>query len=610
MAELFLAQDNSSPTHELVVIKRILPYLSTEAEFVQMFLDEARIAAQLDHPNIIQVHELGKLEQAIFIAMEFVEGADVRKMLQEQMKRQGALPYHIAAYIMAEVCAGLDYAHNRIGLDGKPMNIIHRDVSPQNVMVGFNGKVKLVDFGIAKAGALVERSKPGVIKGKFLYLAPEQLAQDRVDYRADLFALGTMLYEITTGKSPFSRPSTEQVILAIRTEDPPAPHLGRPDYPPMLSDIVMRCLAKDRDVRYHHAVEVRADLLEYLRRETPTDARSLSNYVAELMGAEDERTVLHIPSDPVPPPPSSIARRPTPPMVRQVFADLPEPSTVRGIPQRPDTTARVGPPPAPPVPDAPRRYTPIGLGSEPSTTGPILAGAGEATSLEVQAPILADEPPTTAPTAPVFQPVPGPLAPEPKTRPLRPPRAVTGPAPITAAPPPPPGPDRDMERTRPVPGRRWMVWVQENASALVLGTVALVALLVIILLVRSMVTSRPTELPKVSDFEPPAPIVDATQDAGAVASLSPDAAVDPPPNNLSQAVARVMVHFRAPQGAQLSLDGTRYTPGAKVALLPGTHKVVYRCPTRKGRKPVDMVREVKVEPQGGALQEVFLCKSR
>ncbi|HVG62594.1 MAG TPA: serine/threonine-protein kinase, partial [Hyalangium sp.] len=196
MAELFLAQEPPKPG--LVVLKRILPYLSEETEFVQMFLDEARIAAQLHHPNIVQVYELGKLDNTIFIAMEFVEGVDLRRVVQEEAKFGATVPYGVAAAICAQVAEGLDYAHFSKDVHGVPLELIHRDVSPQNVMVGYNGRVKIVDFGIAKAGTYVNRSKPGVIKGKFLYLSPEQVAQDKLDHRADIFALGTMMYEITT----------------------------------------------------------------------------------------------------------------------------------------------------------------------------------------------------------------------------------------------------------------------------------------------------------------------------------------------------------------------------------------------------------------------------
>jgi serine/threonine protein kinase len=294
MAELFLAQQ--PPNSELVVLKRILPYLSEEPEFVQMFLDEAKIAAQLHHPNIVQVYELGKLDNTIFIAMEFVEGIDLRRVMQEESKFGANVPYGVAAAICAQVASGLDYAHNSVAVDGRPLELIHRDVSPQNVMIAYDGRVKLVDFGIAKAGAFIEaRSKPGVIKGKFLYLSPEQVAQLTLDHRADIFALGTMMYEITTGKSPFAKPTTEGILYAIRSEDPSPPHLLRDDYPQELSRIIMRCLVKDRNLRYQRAAEVAEDLEAFVNSPALRQSTDIADYIARLMGEEEERTVLHIP---------------------------------------------------------------------------------------------------------------------------------------------------------------------------------------------------------------------------------------------------------------------------------------------------------------------------
>ena len=293
MAELFLAQEPPRP--ELVVIKRILPYLSEEPEFVQMFLDEARIAAQLHHPNVVQVFELGRINESIFITMEYVEGVDLRRILGEEMKFSAAVPYAVAARICAQVASGLDYAHNSKGVDGRPLGLIHRDVSPQNVMVAYNGSVKLVDFGIAKAEALAERSKPGVIKGKFLYLSPEQVMQEKLDSRSDIFALGVMLYEVTTGRSPFARPTTEAILYAIRFETPSPPHLIRDDYPQELSRIVMKCLTKDRNQRYQRASQVQADLEALLASGTMRQSDDVSEYVARLLGEEEERTMLHVP---------------------------------------------------------------------------------------------------------------------------------------------------------------------------------------------------------------------------------------------------------------------------------------------------------------------------
>lgn len=307
MAELFLAKDTRED--RLVVLKRILPYLAEEAEFVRMFLDEARIAASLHHANVVEVYELGRLDGSTFIAMEWVDGHDLRKVLAKEQERGGVVPPGVAAWLVARLCEGLHYAHFRTGPDGKPLGIIHRDVSPQNVMVSFNADVKLVDFGIAKATAWMSRSKPGVIKGKFLYLAPEQLSQEKLDHRADLFALGTMLYELTTGKSPFYRSSTEAVIYAIKMEDAPAPHTVRAGYPASLSKVVMKCLQRDRDRRYQTAEEIRVALENFMRVDAPTTRNDVIKYVSGLFGAEEERTSIYIPPNAQSSPAGAAAQR-------------------------------------------------------------------------------------------------------------------------------------------------------------------------------------------------------------------------------------------------------------------------------------------------------------
>jgi serine/threonine-protein kinase len=352
MAELFLAQE--PPNADLLVIKRILPYLSEEPEFVQMFLDEARIAAQLHHPNIVQVFELGKIGESIFIAMEYLEGVDLRRILAEEAKFTAAVPYAVASRICAQVAGGLEYAHNSKGVDGRPLGLIHRDVSPQNVMVNYNGSVKLVDFGIAKAEAIAERSKPGVIKGKFLYLSPEQVMQERLDHRSDVFALGVMLYEITTGRSPFARPTTEGILYAIRFENPSPPHLLRDDYPQELSRIVMKCLVKDRNLRYQRAAQVQADLEGLLNSGMLRQSDDVAAYIARLLGEEEERTMLHVP---IPKPgarkdssaqqPAGLAalptRRPSAQNVRPaVDLDEADPSTEMARPQDMHAAAALG----------------------------------------------------------------------------------------------------------------------------------------------------------------------------------------------------------------------------------------------------------------------------
>ncbi len=293
MAELFLAKDTRND--RMVVLKRILPYLAEEAEFVRMFLDEARIAASLHHPSIVELYELGHLDGSTFIAMEWVDGIDLRRILQKEQERGGVVPAGVAAWFVARLCDGLHHAHMAKDAAGQPLGIIHRDVSPQNVMISFHANVKLVDFGIAKATAWMGRSKPGVIKGKFLYLAPEQLTTEPLDLRMDLFAVGTLLYELTTGQSPFYRTSTEAVIYAIRMEDPDPPTAIRKDYPPALSKIILKCLVKDRAKRYQTADEIRLALEDFMRAEVPTARDDAREYVARLFGDENERTSIFIP---------------------------------------------------------------------------------------------------------------------------------------------------------------------------------------------------------------------------------------------------------------------------------------------------------------------------
>ncbi|MFZ5444306.1 MAG: serine/threonine protein kinase [Myxococcota bacterium] len=293
MAELFLAKDTR--TERMVVLKRILPYLAEEAEFVRMFLDEARIAASLHHPNIVELYELGHLDGSTFIAMEWVDGVDLRRLLQKEQEKGEVMPPGVAAWFVARLCEGLHHAHMAKDASGAPLGIIHRDVSPQNVMISFRGDVKLVDFGIAKATAWMSRSKPGVIKGKFLYLAPEQLTTEPLDHRMDLFAVGTLLYELTTGQSPFYRTSTEAVIYAIRMEDPDPPVAIRKGYPATLSRIILKCLAKERSRRYQSADELRAALEDFIHAEAPTTRDDAAEYVSRLFGDDSERTSLYIP---------------------------------------------------------------------------------------------------------------------------------------------------------------------------------------------------------------------------------------------------------------------------------------------------------------------------
>jgi len=268
MAELFLAiQKSVAGFEKLLVIKRILPSMNQDKAFIEMLLHEARIAATLSHPNIVQIFDVGQADGQYFIAMEHVHGEDLRSIVR-QMKKKGVLefPLEHALAIVLGMCAGLAYAHDKRDLDGTHLGIVHRDISPQNIVVTFTGDVKIVDFGIAKSDTRVgEQTKSGKLKGKVPYMSPEQARGEPLDARSDLFAAGTMLFELTTGKRLFKGQSEYETLKLICEREYPRPSDIRPDYPPDLEAIVMRALAKDANDRYQSAREMQADLEAFVR---------------------------------------------------------------------------------------------------------------------------------------------------------------------------------------------------------------------------------------------------------------------------------------------------------------------------------------------------------
>jgi serine/threonine protein kinase len=234
MAEIFLARATGIEGFEkLVVIKRILPHLAVEPEITKMFLDEARIAATLHHSNIVQVFDIGAVDGQYFLAMEFLEGEDVSRIRRATRVARVALPLDHALNIVINACAGLHYAHERPGLDGKPLNIVHRDVSPQNVLVTYEGEVKLVDFGIAKASTRASAAtRVGTLKGKIRYMSPEQARSEPLDRRSDVFSTAIVLWELTTGRRLFHGRAEFDVLKAIIETDAPLPSSIVPGYPP------------------------------------------------------------------------------------------------------------------------------------------------------------------------------------------------------------------------------------------------------------------------------------------------------------------------------------------------------------------------------------------
>jgi serine/threonine-protein kinase len=270
MAEIFLAIQRSVAGFEkLLVIKRILPQMNNDRAFIEMLLHEARVAATLSHPNIVQIFDVGEVDGTFFIAMEHVHGEDLRSIVR-QMKKQGVLefPLEHALAIALGMCAGLAYAHEKTELDGTPLGIVHRDISPQNVVVTFSGDVKIVDFGIAKSDvkATQDPTKSGKLKGKVPYMSPEQARGETVDLRTDIFATGILLFELTTGKRLFKGASEYETLKLICDKDYPRPSQVRPDYPLGLESIVMRALSRDPEQRYPNARALQADLEEFIRK--------------------------------------------------------------------------------------------------------------------------------------------------------------------------------------------------------------------------------------------------------------------------------------------------------------------------------------------------------
>ncbi|HTR53542.1 MAG TPA: serine/threonine-protein kinase [Kofleriaceae bacterium] len=258
MAEIFLGRE---PGGGPVVIKRILPHLARQGNFVAMFIDEARIGSLVRHPNVVSVHELGQVGTDLFLVMEYLAGETVSGLIRRVVARGERLPLALGAYIVAEACAGLHAAHELADESGKPLGLVHRDISPSNVFVTYQGEVKVLDFGIATAAHRLTRTATGQVKGKFSYMSPEQCRGEVLDLRSDIFSLGVVLYELTVQRRLFKRPNELMVLKAVTQDSIPRPRRAQPDYPEQLERVVLRALARDKERRFGSALELRDELL-------------------------------------------------------------------------------------------------------------------------------------------------------------------------------------------------------------------------------------------------------------------------------------------------------------------------------------------------------------
>ena len=268
MGAVYLArQKGPVGFQKLLVVKRLLPHLSEDDEFLQMFLDEARIAALLNHPNIAQIYEMGDVDGQYYIAMEYVHGEPLGSLLPRASAHPGGFPLGLKCRIAAEAAAGLDAAHNARSPSGRKLSLIHRDVSPQNVLVAFNGGVKLIDFGVAKAQGKLSQTVVGTIKGKHAYMSPEQARGEPLDARSDVFGLGTVFYELLTGGRLFKRESEMATLKAVVGFKIVPPSEAVPGIPKALDAIVFKALARKRDDRFSTAGELQLALEEFLQQE-------------------------------------------------------------------------------------------------------------------------------------------------------------------------------------------------------------------------------------------------------------------------------------------------------------------------------------------------------
>jgi len=291
MAEVFKAKSLGVEGFEkLLAIKRILPNIAEDEDFITMFIDEAKIAVQLSHANIAQIYDLGKIDDSFFIALEYVAGKDLRTIWERHRKHNLLLPIPLSCYVMIRVCEGLDYAHRKKDAAGRDLNIVHRDVSPQNILVAYEGEVKIIDFGIAKAANKASKTQAGILKGKFGYMSPEQVRGLPIDRRSDIFSAGIILYELLTGERLFMGESDFSTLEKVRNAEILPPSTYNRAIPESLEKIVLRALAKDPDDRFSSAYDMQEELQRFLiLNKTNFSRKDLAAYMKRAFKTDIER---------------------------------------------------------------------------------------------------------------------------------------------------------------------------------------------------------------------------------------------------------------------------------------------------------------------------------
>ena len=303
MAEVYKAKTVGVEGFEkIVAIKRILPSVAEDEQFIKMLVDEAKITSQLSHANLAQTFDLGKIDDTYYIAMEYVPGKDLRAVFERVKRRGERIPWQLSAWVMSRVCEGLDYAHRKRDTSGRELHIVHRDVSPQNIILSFEGEVKLIDFGIAKAANKITKTQAGILKGKFGYMSPEQVRGLPLDGRSDIFAAGVVLYELATSERLFTGSSDFSVLEKVQQARVTPPSQVEPSIPKKLERIILKALTREPEDRFAKAAEMAGDLTRLLLE---TQARAVTrDDLSAFMKAtfpEDERREVDAPSRRPPP---------------------------------------------------------------------------------------------------------------------------------------------------------------------------------------------------------------------------------------------------------------------------------------------------------------------
>ena len=283
MGQVFLALERGAGFERLVVLKLILPHLAEDEDFLAMFLEEVRLVLPLRHPNLITTLDQSVIDGRYYLAMEYVQGDDLRRLDKAAREKDRPLSVGLVLRIIAEAAAGLDYAHQSRDSQGRPMKLVHRDVSPQNILVGFDGGVKVIDFGVAKAAGSASHTDTGVLKGKYPYMSPEQANGQPVDARSDLFALGVVLWELLTGRRLFKGESDLMTLRLVRECQVPPPSQLSAQLAPDLDPLVLKALAPTPDGRYPDCGAFRLAIEDYLlQHQLPASNAHLSTYLREL----------------------------------------------------------------------------------------------------------------------------------------------------------------------------------------------------------------------------------------------------------------------------------------------------------------------------------------